>query len=208
MERRELLKMIALLTGGAVIGGNVFLSGCKNAPGNTGVVFSKETIALLDEIGETILPKTTTPGAKDAAIGTFMQTIVADCYYPADQKIFLDGIAELKKRCEHEFNKDFLSCAAAQRSALIKKIDAEATAHSNKKMQYDAERNNQAKGTLAYKKDEMPGHWFSMMKQLTLWGFFTSEVGASQALRYIPVPGRYEGDVAYKKGDRALFPCY
>jgi hypothetical protein len=53
------------------------------------------------------------------------------------------------------------------------------------------------------KKPEEPNHYFSMMKQLTLLGFFTSEVGATQALRYLPVPGRYDGCIPYNKGDRA-----
>jgi Gluconate 2-dehydrogenase subunit 3 len=207
MERRELLKIIAVLTGGVVIGGEVFLSGCKNTTGSK-IVFTKETIALLDEIGETILPKTKTPGAKDAAIGKFMQTIVTDCYYPADQKIFMNGIDEITKQCKEKYSKDFLQCDAEQRTELIKKIDAEAKEHNNKKFAYDAEKNNKLKGTLEYNKELMPSHWFSMVKQLTMWGFFTSEVGASQALRYVPVPGRYDGDVPYKKGDRSLFPCY
>ena len=50
----------------------------------------------------------------------------------------------------------------------------------------------------------MSPHYFSLMKQLTLLGFFTSEVGATKALRYVPVPGRYEGCVPYKKGDKAF----
>ena len=68
MERRELLKLIALLTGGAVVGGEVFLSGCKTA-GKTDAGFTTTTIALLDEIGETIIPATATPGAKAAKVG-------------------------------------------------------------------------------------------------------------------------------------------
>ncbi|MGH2553929.1 MAG: gluconate 2-dehydrogenase subunit 3 family protein [Chitinophagaceae bacterium] len=49
----------------------------------------------------------------------------------------------------------------------------------------------------------MPNHYFTMMKHLTLWGYFTSETGCREALRYNPVPGRYEGCVPYNKGDRA-----
>ena len=79
---------------------------------------------------------------------------------------------------------------------------------NNKKFAYDAERNNKTKGTLQYRKDEMPNHWFTMVKQLTMLGFFTSKQGASEALRYIAVPGKYEGDVPYVKGGRAIYPCY
>jgi hypothetical protein len=207
MERRELIKSIAILTGASFVGMEFLLSGCKNNS-SSNLSFTKETIALLDEIGETILPKTKTPGAKDAAVGKFMQTIVTDCYYPADQKIFMNGIDELQKRCKEKFSKTFLECSTEQRTELLKIIDVEAKEHNDKKFAFDAEKNDTLKGTLAYNKELMPSHWFSMMKQLTMWGFFTSEVGASQALRYVPIPGRYDGDVPYKKGDRSLFPCY
>jgi Gluconate 2-dehydrogenase subunit 3 len=208
MDRRELIKRIALLTGGSVIGAEVFLSGCKNA-GSTGFEFPDELIPLLDEIGEIILPRTKTPGAKDAAIGQFMKTIVTDCYHPADQKIFTEGIEGLKKRCKEEFGKDFPGCTIEQRTGLIKQTDEEARLYNNKRLEAEAARKNRTKGTLEYfNREERPPHWFTLVKQLTLWGFFTSEAGATRALRYVPVPGKYEGDVEYKKGDRALYPCY
>jgi hypothetical protein len=50
---------------------------------------------------------------------------------------------------------------------------------------------------------EQPTHHFTMIKQLTLWGYFSSEIGATQALRYVAIPGKYEGCIPYKKGDKA-----
>src|SRR5688572_25296900 len=92
MDRRELLKMIALATGTAFIGGDFFLSGCKNPEAGPSMEFSKDDLALLDEVGETILPKTNTPGAKDAKVGAFMAIMVNDCYTAADQKVFHEGV--------------------------------------------------------------------------------------------------------------------
>jgi hypothetical protein len=54
------------------------------------------------------------------------------------------------------------------------------------------------------KKKEDPSHYFRMMKELTLLGYFTSEIGSKQARRYVPVPGRFEGCIPYKKGDKAF----
>jgi hypothetical protein len=54
------------------------------------------------------------------------------------------------------------------------------------------------------KKPEDDNHYFRMMKELTLLGYFTSEIGSTQARRYVPVPGRYEGCIPYKKGDKAF----
>ena len=63
-----------------------------------------------------------------------------------------------------------------------------------------------AKAAEEMKKDpkkEIPKHYFTMMKELTLTGFFTSEVGATKALRYVAVPGKFEGSVPYTKGEKA-----
>jgi hypothetical protein len=64
MNRRELLKMIAVVTGTAVIGGELFLEGCTTPVSELINGFSEKDIALLDEIAETILPKTNTPGQR------------------------------------------------------------------------------------------------------------------------------------------------
>ena len=87
MDRRELLKMVAAATGGVVIGGEFFLAGCKNPEAGVGVsnTFTESDIAFLDEVAETIFPKTNTPGAKDAKVGQFMTVMVNDCYEQKDK---------------------------------------------------------------------------------------------------------------------------
>src|SRR5690606_35244285 len=45
--------------------------------------------------------------------------------------------------------------------------------------------------------------YYQMIKQLTLWGYFSSEVGVKQALRFAPVPGRYDGEVKIEPGTKA-----
>ena len=90
MDRRELLKLIALATGTAFVGGEFFLAGCKNPEAGPSMEFSQDDVAFLDEVGETILPKTNTPGAKDAQVGAFMSLMVLDCYTEKDQQIFFE----------------------------------------------------------------------------------------------------------------------
>ena len=93
MNRREALSRVAILTGGAVLGAEAFLSGCKT---NTkGISLSKDDVAFLDEVAETIIPKTATPGAKDAKVGEFMTVIVNDCYEAKDQTTFMAGLKKL-----------------------------------------------------------------------------------------------------------------
>jgi len=115
MNRRELLKMIAVLTGASVVGAEFWLSGCK-AGGKADVGFTPNNLALLDEIGETIIPATTTPGAKAAKVGEFMKVMVTDCYDENNQKIFAEGIAALQA-------KDFMSLNAAKKKELLIALD-------------------------------------------------------------------------------------
>ena len=187
MNRRDALSRVALLLGGTVVGANMFLEGCKPADKKEGarLQFKPEDTAYLDEIAETILPATSTPGAKAAKVGAFMTVMVNDCYTPDDQKIFHEGMGKLNDASKKKFDKDFMSITAQQRHDLLVEIDKE---------QRDYAKN---------KKQDEPTHYFRMMKELTLLGYFTSEPGATQALRYVESPGKYEGCIPYKKGDKA-----
>lgn len=183
MNRREALSRVAIITGGAVLGAEAFLSGCKT---NTkGVSFSNDDVAFLDEVAETIIPKTNTPGAKDAKVGEFMKVMVNDCYEEKDQVIFREGMKKLDEAAKKLNSKSFMESTPEQRKALLVSLDKEA-----KEYQKTA-------------KPEDPKHYFTMFKQLTLSGFFTSEVGATKALRYVAVPGKFVGSYPYKKGDKA-----
>jgi hypothetical protein len=208
MDRRELLKLIALATGGVVIGGDLFLSGCTNGPSIGGPTFNTDDIAFLDEVGETILPKTKTPGAKEAGIGKFMETMVNDTYDKNNQKIFHEGINKLNEACEKKFDTSFMKATAQQRTELLVELDKEAKAYQKEKSEFDREQNKKEaaekeKGNNDYKKETKPTHYFTLMKQLSLLGFFTSKPGATMALRHEAVPGKYDGNLPYKRGDRA-----
>ena len=195
MNRRDALARVALLMGGTVIGADYFLTSCsspanKEEKTSAAATANKDLlnptqVSLLNEVGETILPATKTPGAKAANVGGFMAVMVRDCYKPEDQKTFLTGLTQLDQDCQKMQGKAFLACDAAQRRAFLTALDKQ-----------------QKEFTQNQRKDD-PAHYFRMMKELTLLGFFTSEPGGTQALRYLPVPGRYDGNVPYKKGDRA-----
>lgn len=193
MNRRDAIARVALLMGGTVLGAEYFLSGCtspsdKSAEKKTKKsenFLSRNQIDLLNEVGETILPTTQTPGAKAADVGSFMAIMVRDCYTPDDQKVFKAGLEQLNQDCKQLHGKEFTACTPEQRTAFLTQLD---------KQQKDFKANR--------RKDD-PSRYFRMMKELTLLGYFTSEVGSTKALRYVPVPGRYDGCVPYKKGDKA-----
>src|SRR5580658_7460448 len=101
MNRRDAIARVSLLLGGTIVGAEVFLSGCHNAPetalGGSGTNFTNDDVAFLDQVAETILPATDTPGAKEAKVGQFMTVIVRDCYEEKDQQIFVSGIQKLNE---------------------------------------------------------------------------------------------------------------
>lgn len=208
MDRRELLRLVALATGGVLIGGEMFLTGCKNDPKVGGVNFTTEDIALLDEVAETILPRTKSPGAKEAQVGEFMKVMVNDCYDEFDQKTFHEGIRQLDEACKDMHKVGFMEATPEQRHTLLVELDKAAKEHQQKKNKFDREQSEKekeetAKGNTDFKKERMPSHYFTMMKQLTITGFFTSKPGATEALRYVPVPGKYDGAYPYTKGEKA-----
>lgn len=187
MERREAVQYIALLLGGTLVGANAFITGCKtDDKKSSNLAFTQEDITYLNEVADTILPTTaSSPGAKAANVGQFMTVMVNDCYEAKDQKIFHEGMDKLNDTADKAYKASFMKLTPQQRTDLLVKLDNEQKEYTKNKKQEDAP------------------HYFRMMKELTLLGYFTSEIGHKQARRYEPVPGRYEGCIPYKKGDKA-----
>ncbi|SER87699.1 Gluconate 2-dehydrogenase subunit 3 [Tranquillimonas rosea] len=182
MDRRQLLQMIAAATGTAFIAGGAR----AYEPTETGKnLFSAEESELVNAIGETILPATDTPGAREADVGPFITQYVSDCHDAEQQAVFKAGLEELRERAQVVYGTDFAGLSDSQRLAFVDDLDREA------KM-------------VAVTAGEGAGpadlHWFTMMKQLVIFAFFTSEVGATEVLRYVAVPGRFDGDVDYDGG--------
>ena len=186
MTRREAVRRIALLMGGAVVGSRNILEG-RTVPDKKAAGFTDGDRALLDEIGDTILPPTDIPGAKAVQIGAFMAMMVADCYTDREHAVFREGLRQIDEACRARSGRSFLQSTPAERTDLANALDKEQRAQSAKK----------AKGD--------PPHYFRMMKELTVLGYFSSEIGCTKAVRYIEVPGAFRPDVPYKRGERAWF---
>lgn len=193
MNRRELLQRTSIFIGGSLLGAdnllarNIDWDALDDLPEdykNMGL-FSKAQIKMMNEVAETIIPTTNTPGAKAAKVGQFMAVIVSDCYEPDEQKRFMAGLTTLDAEGLKRYGKkSFVKLSPAQRTELLTALDQERRTFQKSK------------------KKEDPAHYFQVIKDLVLWGYFTSEIGATQALRFVEYPGRYE-TIDYKKGDRA-----
>ena len=224
INRREAIRRVSALLGGvAFVGGNSLLAAVEKTDtalerglGN----FSAQDVAYLDEIAETILPATKTPGAKAAKTGAFMALMVTDCYSPAEQKVFRDGMHKVDEAMRSANNVSFMTATPAQRLAVLTTLDHEQKRVMDAREAADRKRKGLSPvvgGDATEAKAEnvpgtpvatdtagpQPAHYFRMMKELALLGFFTSKIGCTEALRYVEAPGRFDACVPYTPGQPA-----
>ncbi len=183
MNRREALQRTSIILGGTIIGAEAFLSGCakKTTEDVTTTEFiSTDQISLLNEIGEIIIPETPgSPGAKTANVGEFMKVMVRDCYSPEEQEVFKTGIEKFENDCQKATGKNFLDLSTDERYDFLLTLEKEANDSND------------------------PKHYYKMVKQLTVWGFVSSEPGATQVFRHVDVPGRYDACIPLEEGGKA-----
>jgi hypothetical protein len=198
MKRRDAMARVALLMGGTLSAPTMlaFLEGCKSSTETSSTSltfpFSAEQKNLVSEVAEIIIPKTDTPGAKDAKVGEFIEKMLKECYAAKDQDSFEKGMKDLEK-------KDFLKASPADQTKMLKELEASAKSDAAKST---AERKKYTEAGKEYTDDQgVP--FFKLVKELTLLGYFTSEPGATQALEYVAVPGRYDGCIDLKPGQKA-----
>ena len=129
-----------------------------------------ETVATIAEL---IIPKTDTPGARDAGVPAFIDVMLADWGDDDQRQMFTTGLANVDERSRTAFGKEFIGCTPEQQSEILQDLD------------YELARLRDAKS-------DTSKNFFGAMKWLTLTGYYTSEVGAISELHYRVVPGRYE----------------
>jgi hypothetical protein len=238
LTRREAIRRVSALLGGvAFVGGTTLLAACERR-GETAAVdsvgsFSPDDIAFLDEIAETILPETSTPGAKAAKTGAFMALMVTDTYDERERQIFREGLRKLDEDSRTMHGVGFMQATPQQRLALLGKIDRDAKTYTDAREAARAARarapKSAAKAAAAAAEAQLPGqrqegplgadagaataitadapsHYFRMMKELAMLGYFTSEIGCTQAQRYVESPGRFDPCIPYTPGEKAWAP--
>jgi len=221
IDRREAIRRVTALLGGVtLVGGDALLLTSCGGPEYLPIgSFLAEDVAFLDELAETILPETETPGAKAAGTGAFMAMMVTESYNETDREIFRAGMRTIDQASLAANNVSFMSATPQQRLAVLEAIDREQKAHSDarneemrqKSMAYLVEQRQEAApaadvGAGAAVSDDPPAHYFRMMKELALLGYFTSEIGCTQAQRYIEAPGRFDPCIPYQPGEKSWAP--
>ncbi len=172
INRRQSIERISLMLGGTL--STQLTAGLMGQVLNEGpsVEVSEAQTQLLAEVADIIIPTTDTPGAKAAGVEQFIIRVLRDCYLKEDQEKFYNGLAKLEADSRKSQGKGFVDIDTAGKTEVLQ----------------NATKSNKA--------------WFKEMKQFTVTGYFISEIGASQALEYLPIPGKFEGDIPFKPGQR------
>lgn len=178
IDRREALRQAALLLGGALSAPAIagVLAGCDASAVLAAQrhALSPAQLELVATMAEHILPATDTPGARAAGVHRFIDRMMAEYYSAADRQRFIAGLADVDDRAKRAHGLAFLKCTPAQQRSVLGDIDREAFTGPRARQQ---------------------PHFFRTMKELTVVGYYTSQIGATKELRHVAVPGRFNGCV-------------
>jgi len=144
---------------------------------------------LLSEMAETIIPRTNTPGAKDAQVGDFIYKMVNDCSDVKSQNKFLYGLQDVEAYCHSKYGQSFIKCSVAEREATLLHFEKKDKSYSG------------IMGKIQHK--FLGTSFFETLKTYTVMGYCTSIQGATQGLAYDLVPGTYEACIPLQPGQRS-----
>jgi hypothetical protein len=188
VNRRKAIKRF-LIIGGGVAGAYAGIKSYKTLRYPEFESLSKNQI-LISELADTILPGTANdPGAKDAKVGELIVKMVRDCTTRSSQNNFIEGIEDLISYTHDQFDKSFIECSAVQKKKVLLHFEQKGKPYS---------------GILGKIQHRFLGDsFFTTLKKFTVLGFCTSQLGATKALRYDYIPGKYIGIVDLQSGDRS-----
>jgi hypothetical protein len=178
-ERRTAIKQLAAFCGLALSVNSLSLmadsflmpmdkSRSKNS------LLNPSQLALVREVGELIIPTTDTPGAIAAGVHDFISHQAAYCFSKDEQQMLFAGLEKISTHAKKTYGKDFLLCEPTQQTELLTHME-QATAGF----------------------DDHDRQFFKQLKALVVFGYYTSEIGATKELAYLPIPGGYKGSVKF-----------
>ena len=182
MDRREALKKVAFLMGGAISATTmgVLFESFTVLDKSKMVNFSVSDEAILAEFAEIIIPTTSAcPGAKAAGLGSFIPMMIQDCYPSNLQTVFATGLKAMDDKCFAKFGKNFTTASNQEKTVIVTELRDEAI--TNKRTP----------------------SFFTIARDLTILGYYSSEIGCTQAREYLAVPGRYDGSAPLEPGQKA-----
>ena len=184
-SRRSAIKSLALACGLVLSSSSLAALAAAVTP-PTDMSRSKKTLlnadqlALVRELGEIIIPTTDTPGAIGAGVHDFINHFVAYCASTAEQQQLINGLTTIESSAQTRFGKHFLGASKTQQIELLTNMEKAADGFNQSDRQF-----------------------FKQFKALVTFGYYTSEIGATQELAYLAIPGGYKGNFKFKDVGKA-----
>ncbi len=144
---------------------------------------------LIAALAETIIPRTDSPGAKDAAVDSFIIKMIRDCTPRKEQNNFLDGLKDLEEFCRHEYGLAYVECSEAQQHQTLEHVERAAVSLQGRV------------GKVMLRLNGRP--FFRILKDYTVEGYCTSEPGATKGLAYLYIPGSFHGCIPLQQNQKA-----
>jgi hypothetical protein len=171
VDRRTAIRQFVFASAGMVI-----IPSCMNRENNPGISLknislSKVEESFLEELAETIIPRTQTPGAKDISAHRFVLKMVDDCSAKRDQEIFMSGLKAFSKEAERIGGKHFSKLDAAGKIKVVQEIEASSES------------------------DETMRRFYKTFRKLTIQAYSSSEFFLTSIRVYEIIPGRFHGCV-------------
>jgi hypothetical protein len=188
-----------------VVGGTVLLPSCLKSVGQASVHLKHLSInadqeALIADICETIIPKTTTPGAKELNLPQFVLKMLDDCYKKKDQVAFMTGMGEFNELIKMKYNNSFSNLSPKERETVL--IDLEKSGKPAPDQTKGIKPVSEAGKSLdvVKKKPDVPplNLFYGTIKQQTLFGYTNSQYFMTKKIVYELVPGRYNAHFPVK----------
>jgi gluconate 2-dehydrogenase gamma chain len=196
MKRRDVLRVLAGATAFPLIDrlpddwltiGRTVHAAHRGEQGATLRALTQDALRLVTAACDRIIPADDTPGAVAAGVPAFIDRVLADWCDDVERRRFFDGQQAMDARSRTAYRVAFADASPAQQTALLEELDAELTAW----------RRNPTVSTALPGVQALPAHGFGMLKFLTIWGYFTSEIGQRDELGLVPRPVKHDGCAPY-----------
>jgi hypothetical protein len=188
MQRRELLRIFAATAVAPVVSPDLFalLRQAHPAASYSLRTFTPHQNDTVIAMAEMIIPATDTPGAAAARVNEFMDFILADWATEQERTHFLAGLDNVDAQCAALFGKTFLESSPLQQTTLLRSLDdAVDWIHESDRIRDGAFPNS--------RDTQLHGDFFRVFKYMTLYGYYTSEIGFTQELKLEIMPGAFRG---------------
>ena len=135
--------------------------------------------ALIAAVSERIIPTTDTPGAIAAEVPAFIEMMLSEWYWPGERDMVMGGLAAMDAAARKTNGKPFAAITPEQQDAIL-------TSAMNQTL------------------PDAPADCFEHLRQLVIFGYYSSEIGCTVERVYLPVPGRYDGAYPYAQVNRVF----